>query len=340
MTNPFDPYREWLGIEPQQGGAAIDHYRLLGLMRFESDAARIAAAADERMALVRRFQVGPRAIHTQKLLNELSAAKLCLLSPSSKAAYDARLRTAGVPPASPPTAPPIEPPEPPEQRVTFAVSGDEPPETIEIAPPAPWWRPIAAMLAAALAVLAGVAAWGIVQTQWPRPTPVASAPAQPPPAPEPEPEPPPPEPIVQFQEASGEVNLAPGTAVVHGEVELRTAGRSEVLAGFDSPEAEAQWHFRLIEPGFFQLELTYATAADVADARLEAAIGEDSKTCELRSTSGLDQFLTDSYTVAVPKSGQHTLVLRPAHTMNGDWLALKSVRLVPVGREAPPLLTP
>src|SRR5687768_8561426 len=100
----FDPYREWLGIEPHE--RPVDHYRLLGLARFERDAARIAAAADERMALVRRFQVGPRAIHTQKLLNELSAARLCLLSGTDKAAYDARLRTAGVPPAPSPTPPP------------------------------------------------------------------------------------------------------------------------------------------------------------------------------------------------------------------------------------------
>lgn len=334
MTNPFDPYREWLGIEPPGASTGgIDHYRLLGLERFESDAARIAAAADERMALLRSFQVGPRAIHTQKLLNELSAARLCLLSPPRKAAYDAQLQTAGISPAPLLAAPPIQPPRPPDPRQPVAPATEEPVETIEVAPPAPWWRPIATMLAAALAVLAGVAAWGIVKSQWQTPAPVASAPVEPPP--KPEPQPPAPEPVVQFQEASGEVNLAPSTALLQGTVKLRTAGLSESLAGFGTPEDQAQWHFRLIEPGFFQLELTYATAADVADARLVAAIGEDSKICELRSTGGLDQLLTDSYTLAVPKGGEHSLVLRAAETQTGDWLVLKSVRLLPVGREAP-----
>ncbi len=86
----FDPYQTWLGIPP--GQRPLDHYVLLGLPPFASDAARIAQAADDRMALVRRYQTGPRAAHTQKLLNELASAKLCLLSPPAKATYDAVLR--------------------------------------------------------------------------------------------------------------------------------------------------------------------------------------------------------------------------------------------------------
>ena len=41
---PFDPYREWLGIEPHEQPA--DFYRLIGIARFEADLGRIAAAAD------------------------------------------------------------------------------------------------------------------------------------------------------------------------------------------------------------------------------------------------------------------------------------------------------
>lgn len=86
----FDPYQTWLGIPP--GQRPLDHYVLLGLPPFADDAIRITQAADERMALVRRYQTGPRAAHTQKLLNELASAKLCLLSPATKATYDAVLR--------------------------------------------------------------------------------------------------------------------------------------------------------------------------------------------------------------------------------------------------------
>jgi hypothetical protein len=86
----FDPYQQWLGIEPSEH--PVDHYRLLGVPRFEDDPDYIATAADERMRHVRSFQTGPRGIHTQRLLNELAAAKLRLLDPESKEEYDARLR--------------------------------------------------------------------------------------------------------------------------------------------------------------------------------------------------------------------------------------------------------
>ena len=85
-TEVFDPYREWLGIEPHELPA--DHYRLLGLPRFEADVAKIAAAADGRMGLIRSNQTGPRGAFTYTLLNEITAAKLCLLAPVAKAQYD------------------------------------------------------------------------------------------------------------------------------------------------------------------------------------------------------------------------------------------------------------
>ena len=102
----FDPYWQWLQIPPHE--RPVDHYRLLGLALFESDGKRIEQAADQRMSLVRSFQAGPRVAHTQKLLNELSVARLCLLNVTSKAAYDAMLRgrlALGAPAPGSPTFP-------------------------------------------------------------------------------------------------------------------------------------------------------------------------------------------------------------------------------------------
>jgi hypothetical protein len=89
MSDAFDPYLEWLGIEPHE--RPPDHYRLLGVARFEKDRQLIEAAADQRMAYVRGFQTGPRSRDTQKLLNELATAKICLLNPNTKVTYDAVL---------------------------------------------------------------------------------------------------------------------------------------------------------------------------------------------------------------------------------------------------------
>jgi hypothetical protein len=90
MSKTFDPYHRWLGIAPAQQPA--NHYRLLGLEEFESDADVIESAADRQMTHVRSFQAGQHAADSQRILNEIARAKLTLLSAKEKAAYDASLR--------------------------------------------------------------------------------------------------------------------------------------------------------------------------------------------------------------------------------------------------------
>jgi hypothetical protein len=77
MSDAFDPYRKWLGIPPQE--QPPNHYRLLGVGLFEDDADTIAGAADRQMAHVRTFQTGRHSAVSQKLLNELAAARIALL---------------------------------------------------------------------------------------------------------------------------------------------------------------------------------------------------------------------------------------------------------------------
>ncbi|HQU46303.1 MAG TPA: hypothetical protein PK867_26085, partial [Pirellulales bacterium] len=77
MSESLDPYRKWLGIPPAE--QPPDHYRLLGVGRFEDDPDTISNAADRQMAHVRTFQTGPHSAVSQKLLNEIAAARVCLL---------------------------------------------------------------------------------------------------------------------------------------------------------------------------------------------------------------------------------------------------------------------
>jgi hypothetical protein len=90
MSDTFDPYYEWLGIPPKD--QPPNHYRLLGIELFESNEKVIDRAADRQMGHLRTFQTGQHARESQRLLNELSKAKICLLNPEKKAAYDASLR--------------------------------------------------------------------------------------------------------------------------------------------------------------------------------------------------------------------------------------------------------
>lgn len=88
-ADDFDPYHKWLGISAAE--QPPNHYRLLGINVFESDADVIQAAADQRTAHVRTLQAGPHSALSQRLLNEIAAVKVCLLNAAKKAAYDADL---------------------------------------------------------------------------------------------------------------------------------------------------------------------------------------------------------------------------------------------------------
>lgn len=86
----FDAYLKWLGIPPED--QPPDHYRLLGIPTFIADPDVIENAADQRMAHIRSFSTGKHAQLSQRILNELAAAKVTLLHPEKKQTYDDKLR--------------------------------------------------------------------------------------------------------------------------------------------------------------------------------------------------------------------------------------------------------
>ena len=130
LTVQFDPYRKWLGIPPEE--QPPNHYRLLGIGLFESDPDVISNAADRQMVHLRSFQSGTHSELSQRILNELSAARVCLLDAQRKTLYDAQLCTqlAAAQPA-PATTTPIYPVPPPPR------SPSPPPPRSTAAPPLP-----------------------------------------------------------------------------------------------------------------------------------------------------------------------------------------------------------
>ncbi|HET6879839.1 MAG TPA: hypothetical protein VFI31_06780, partial [Pirellulales bacterium] len=124
----FDSYHKWLGIPAWE--QPPNHYRLLGLTNFESDPDAIESAADQRMAHVRTFQSGVHSSDSQRLLNELAAAKICLLTPERKYAYDTELMAKQRSPLVPPHA-----------KWPVVVPKAIDPAPIEVAPPVKRRRP-------------------------------------------------------------------------------------------------------------------------------------------------------------------------------------------------------
>lgn len=144
MSEGFDPYHKWLGIPPKH--QPPHHYRLLGIDPFEDDPDVISNAADQRMALLRSFQSGKHAEISQRLLNEIAAARVCLLNAERKKEYDARLRATlvaaspgspGKNPAAGVAAPPMPRPTPQGLPVARPLAPAAAPPGMTVATPAP-----------------------------------------------------------------------------------------------------------------------------------------------------------------------------------------------------------
>jgi len=158
----FDPYHRWLGISPKD--QPPNHYRLLGIDLFESDPEVIRDAAERQIAHVRRYQLGPRSEMSQRILNELAAAKACLPDGSEKARYDARLR-AELPGAEPPPIAATAPSHVPAQRplVPPTLAGDGKPigsDSLQVKPRRPrMWFVVGGAAGVVLALPVVAALW-------------------------------------------------------------------------------------------------------------------------------------------------------------------------------------
>src|SRR6266446_6275034 len=85
----FDPYHKWLGIPKDQRPPT--YYQLLGVAPNEIDPEVIDEAAVRQTTHIRAYQIGPHAAECTKLLNEIAQAKLVLLNPAKRKAYDEQL---------------------------------------------------------------------------------------------------------------------------------------------------------------------------------------------------------------------------------------------------------
>lgn len=91
MAVDFDAYRDLLDIRSAE--RPPNHYELLGIEVFESSTSIIDEGAGRRMALLQELGNSEHQEISQQLLNDVSAARRCLLNEAQKIAYDEKLRT-------------------------------------------------------------------------------------------------------------------------------------------------------------------------------------------------------------------------------------------------------
>ncbi len=176
MSSDFDPYYLWLGIPPQE--QPPNHYRLLGIAAFESNASVIDSAASRQSTYLHSVAAGPQRQASQKLLTEIAGARRTLLNAESKQVYDAELKTRIESAAPKPVALPVARPVGVPVAVPIAAA-----VAVPVAAPitAPIASPIASPVAAPVAapVVAPVAAPVAVPVAVPVATPIAAIVAAP-----------------------------------------------------------------------------------------------------------------------------------------------------------------
>jgi hypothetical protein len=134
-----DLYTTWLEIPP--GPRPPDHYALLGLPRFTADREKIEQAAHLQLHRLDRFALHPdkaRRDECQRMMNEVARARVVLVNPERRAAYDRDLGGAAAPVRKAVSAPVVTFPVP---RATFPVPvGLLPLPVVAEEPPAELWQ--------------------------------------------------------------------------------------------------------------------------------------------------------------------------------------------------------
>ncbi|HET6881866.1 MAG TPA: hypothetical protein VFI31_17000 [Pirellulales bacterium] len=89
MSQAFNPYREWLGIAAHSDSPS--YYELLGLRPLENDATKVEPAYQRQAAKLAGHLSGGQADVAQRLMGELAEARITLMTPTAKRAYDSAL---------------------------------------------------------------------------------------------------------------------------------------------------------------------------------------------------------------------------------------------------------
>jgi hypothetical protein len=275
------------------------------------------------MAHVRKFQMGPRAEYTQQLLNELAAAKLCLLDPNTKASYDAglqrlqagpqgtasaagALQAAAMSQAHSPAGHPSQPLEP-TQRDPQKEDEEENAEPLYLRT---WFL---GFVVGSLALIAGLAVGlGILipKKRAGESTPAGQAEEASLEESSDWEEIPEEEPVLVNPEAGGEVNLSALTAAIGGGLEFVVRDARNAIGGWTSRDCIAKWRFKVLEAGIYRVEFNYAVTADAAGGSYLLEIDDQSISEDIGMRSGPGVFQTDELFLPIRRKGEHTLVVR------------------------------
>jgi len=312
----------------------------------------IAEAADQRMILVRSFQTGPRGSYTQQLLNELTAAKLCLLDPNTKTTYDAVLEgqlAANIDKdpnslEAPPIADPrrakshstdVTPPPLPSEQT-------QPQEKSAVRRKSSWfsirsWVPIVAV---ASVIVIAIVVWAVGTSfakQKKKIDVVLTSKARlnslknqdnkldksdggltdd--------------EGITIVQEGDGSFNFPASIATIHGKnARLDNHDGNGLITNWSTKDDWLSWRFNVVKGGIFRVQVTYLIEKSSSGGRFFIAVGDQEKSLDVQVSESPSQFVTDEFYLLVKNRGTNHVEMRALEIAGGKLLTLKDIRFSP-----------
>jgi alpha-L-fucosidase len=133
--------------------------------------------------------------------------------------------------------------------------------------------------------------------------------------------------------ANGRFVLPAADATIHGDTpQYEHAGTKDQIGCWAKADDFVSWNIKLTKPGRFTVELTYSCAAPGSAFTIEA--GGQTLTGKSTSTGSWETYRTDSLgTIKLDQPGIITLTVKPKTEPKWRVIGLKSVTLVPAGRE-------
>ena len=132
-----------------------------------------------------------------------------------------------------------------------------------------------------------------------------------------------------FVVADGSLRLAPSFAQLSEGLEATQVGGAGVVGNWSDVNQTIAWRVKMVKPGVFQARLTYATTGAEPAGTLRIKAGGKSQQVSLRGSGGPDQFVSETFYVAIAKFGLSTLELEPAKIEGETFITLQSLELVP-----------
>jgi len=145
------------------------------------------------------------------------------------------------------------------------------------------------------------------------------------------------DPLVIPQRAGQPVVLDHLTASTHGRAVKRFNRKGEEgqfhISKMEGPEDVIEWHVNIVDPGMYDVSITYAANPGWENGRYKVSAGKERITGSVRSSPGWYEYKTENIgQMRISKKGEILFRLYPEHQLDHYLMYFRSLELVPISQ--------